>query len=156
MLTAAESKTPNVLLILSHGAWLSQECMMTSSSLRCIIDIIMCSRPSIVLNLRAMSSVFPIPSVDELSPLVILSAVVFLCRKLIRRLATPDLMFGHMVAPPPSTTKDLVGISDMLSCFSETGSPARSDLSPIAMVTSPPQVIALFPGLRRTGRRVWY
>ena len=54
---------------------------------------------------------------------------------MIRRLATPDLMFGHMVAPPPSKTKDSVDVSDVLSCFNETGSPVLPNLSPIAMVT---------------------
>lgn len=88
-----------------------------------------------------------------------LYSLICVRRKLIRRLATPDLMFGHMVAPPPSTTKDLVGINDMLSCFNETGSPARSDLSPIAMVTSPPQISnsnSIFLDLRKMGRLAWY
>lgn len=59
----------------------------------------------------------------------------YMHRKMIRRLATPDLMFGHVVAPPLSKTKDSVDISDVLGCFNETGSPVLSELSPIAMVT---------------------
>ena len=54
---------------------------------------------------------------------------------MIRRLATPDFMFGQVLVPPPSTgTKETMDAGDVLSCFTETGSPAISELSPIAMV----------------------
>ena len=57
------------------------------------------------------------------------------CRKLVRRLTTPDLMFGQMIAPPPSSsaTKTCVSAEDVLKCFHDTGSPATSELSPIAV-----------------------
>ena len=55
-------------------------------------------------------------------------------RKMIRRLATPDLMFGQMVAPPPTSTKKTTDISDVLESFTDSGRPAASQLSPIAMV----------------------
>ena len=52
-----------------------------------------------------------------------------------RRLTTPDLMFGQMIAPPPSSsaTKTCVSAEDVLKCFHDTGSPATSELSPIAV-----------------------
>ena len=64
------------------------------------------------------------------------NSVICLCaRKLVRRLTTPDLMFGQMIAPPPSSsaTKTCVSAEDVLKCFHETGSPATSELSPIAV-----------------------
>ena len=55
-------------------------------------------------------------------------------RKLVRRLTTPDLMFGQMVAPPPASSgKSCVDADDVLQCFHETGSPATSELSPITV-----------------------
>ena len=57
---------------------------------------------------------------------------------MVRRVATADLMFGHMIAPPPTDANvqsDSLDISDILSCFNEHGSPSSSQLSPIAMVT---------------------
>ena len=58
---------------------------------------------------------------------------------MIRRLTTPDLMFGQMVAPPPvgvASLSESVSITDVLSCFTSEGLPTNTDLSPIAMVTS--------------------
>ena len=60
------------------------------------------------------------------------------CRKLVRRPMTPDLMFGQMVAPPPSSSSSSAGktclnVEDVLECFHDTGSPATSELSPIAV-----------------------
>ena len=69
-------------------------------------------------------------------------------------------MFGQVLAPPPST-KDTMDAGDLLSCFTETGSPAACELSPIAMVSAVSHgynscvginvgsiSVALFPGLR--------
>ena len=58
---------------------------------------------------------------------------------MIRRLTTPDLMFGQMVAPPPlgvASLSESVSITDVLSCFTSEGLPTNTDLSPIAMVAS--------------------
>jgi hypothetical protein len=58
---------------------------------------------------------------------------------MIRRLTTPDLMFGQMVAPPPvgvASISESVSITDVLSCFTSEGLPTNANLSPIAMVTS--------------------
>ena len=58
---------------------------------------------------------------------------------MIRRIATPDLMFGHMVAPPPRNVTsqiDSLQIGDVLNCFTDHGAPVTSELSPIAMVTA--------------------
>lgn len=58
---------------------------------------------------------------------------------MIRRLTTPDLMFGQMVAPPPvgvASLSESVSITDVLSCFTSEGLPTNTDLSPVAMVTS--------------------
>ena len=57
------------------------------------------------------------------------------CRKLVCRVTTPDLMFGQMVAPPPSTssTKTCMDADDLLQCFHDTGSPVTSELSPITV-----------------------
>ena len=57
---------------------------------------------------------------------------------MIRRLTTPDLMFGQMVAPPPvgvASLSESISISDVLNCFTTEGLPTNSELSPIAMVT---------------------
>ena len=59
-------------------------------------------------------------------------------RKMIRRIATPDLMFGHMIAPPPrgvTSQLESLDIADVLNSFTDRGSPTTSNLSPIAMVT---------------------
>ena len=58
------------------------------------------------------------------------------CRKLVRRLTTPDLMFGQMVAPPPSSSKTCHSADDVLESFHDTGSPAASELSPITVSLS--------------------
>ena len=61
------------------------------------------------------------------------------CRKMIRRIATPDLMFGHMVAPPPrdvTSQLESLDIADVLNSFTDQGSPTTSELSPITMVTA--------------------
>ena len=59
-------------------------------------------------------------------------------RKMIRRVATSDLTFGHMPAPPPSGLvgePEDVGVAKILECFTETGMPVDSEaLSPIAVV----------------------
>ena len=67
--------------------------------------------------------------------LVVLQTEEWLQRKMVHRVTTPELMFGVMVAPPPvSMTTDAVTAGDILSCFSEAGSPTAGELSPIAMV----------------------
>ena len=68
-----------------------------------------------------------------------LHSLNFLCRKMIRRIATPDLMFGHMIAPPPrgvTSQLESLDIADVLNSFTDQGSPTTSNLSPIAMVTT--------------------
>ena len=58
---------------------------------------------------------------------------------MIRRLTTPDMMFGLEVAPSLSSSSVAVETSDvstLLNCFKETGSPVAGNLSPIAMVMS--------------------
>ena len=70
--------------------------------------------------------------------LVVLQTEEWLQRKMVHRITTPELMFGVMVAPPPvSMTTDAVTAGDILSCFSEAGSPTAGELSPIAMVSLP-------------------
>ena len=66
-----------------------------------------------------------------------------------RRIVTADLMFGQMVAPPPTSTRT-VDMSQMLDSFTKNGCAlASSELSPIAMVTTqdppspPPQAGAV-------------
>ncbi len=63
-----------------------------------------------------------------------------------RRIVTSDLMFGHMIAPPPRDASvqldsDLV---DVLSCFTDHGTPTTSQLSPIAMVISHTHTLNVF------------
>ena len=52
-----------------------------------------------------------------------------------RRVRTRDLMFGQMVAPPPSSssTRSCLDAEDVLKCFHDTGSPTTSELSPITV-----------------------
>ncbi|XP_064391967.1 uncharacterized protein LOC135339666 [Halichondria panicea] len=60
-------------------------------------------------------------------------------RKMVRRIVTSDLMFGHMIAPPPreaSIPLDSQDLVDVLSCFTDHGTPTTSQLSPIAMNSS--------------------
>lgn len=56
---------------------------------------------------------------------------------MIKRVATSDLTFGHMPAPPPSVyTTGQPGVSEMLDCFTEQGSAVDArTLSPIAVVS---------------------
>ena len=53
-----------------------------------------------------------------------------------RRVRTRDLMFGQMVAPPPSSSasaRSCLDAEDVLKCFHDTGSPTTSELSPITV-----------------------
>lgn len=56
---------------------------------------------------------------------------------MIRRVATADLMFGSLPAPPPSIgqTTETLGVSEVLECFTDDGLPTETtSLSPIAVV----------------------
>ena len=77
---------------------------------------------------------------------LILFVVIFF-RKLVHRVTTPDLMFGQMVAPPPpGFGTSCVSADDMLKCFHDTGSPATSELSPVAVSHRyTPPVISCMP-----------
>ena len=57
---------------------------------------------------------------------------------MIKRVATADLMFGNLPAPPPSLGQtETLGVSEMLECFTDDGFPAdATSLSPIAVVRS--------------------
>lgn len=56
---------------------------------------------------------------------------------MIKRVATADLMFGHLPVPPPSLGRpETLGVSEMLECFTEDGMAVETgSLSPIAVVS---------------------
>ncbi len=60
---------------------------------------------------------------------------LFLFRKMIKRVATSDLTFSHMPAPPPASYSGEPGLDEVLGCFTEQGLAADTEaLSPIAVV----------------------
>ena len=65
-----------------------------------------------------------------------ISAFLF-SRKMVHRVATSELTFGQMPAPPPSSVyPEVVGVADVLACFTEDGLPVDTHpLSPIAVVS---------------------
>ncbi len=66
---------------------------------------------------------------------------------MVRRVATAELTFGQMPAPPPITVRpEVVGVADMLACFSEQGEPLDTmPLSPIAVVSRKAVFLRGFP-----------
>ncbi len=58
---------------------------------------------------------------------------------MITRVATADLTFCHMPAPPPTMGQaEMLGVCEMLECFAEDGLAVDDgSLSPIAVVSQP-------------------
>jgi len=71
---------------------------------------------------------------------------------MLRRVATPDLMLGHMIAPPPShvtSQLEALDISGVLECFSDRGSPISKQLSPVTVVSGNTVISLILVSLRQ-------